>query len=184
MKIITFAAWSFLLSVLPCQAGVPVVSEADTLLPSDLGIHKYVFEATPAAGQLMVIRGQKFLDGKLARTWESISDTMGKTGRDSILVINRSFFSNPDSDSSRHCVYQIAGVFKDRLPDADLRSRGGGGGPGVVEAEFKTAEGTVKYVFSVLVEDYDTVKKRLPDLRPMSPGSGWTVLTDHDEATR
>ena len=147
-------------------------------------MRKWSFVGTPATGQLVTMRKEQFRDGKLYETSESIADTMGQPRRESIVLIDRSFFSDT-SDNHSSQVYQIAGVFNTpaRIEEARLHGCGGGVKNGV-QAEFDTPRGRIKYVFTMLVENYEDVKKRLSDLRPMIPHTGWTIETNWSEKER
>ena len=150
------------------------VSESETLSPRDLNMHKYVFEATPTAEQVVIIRKEEFRDGKLYEINESVAHTMGKPRRESIVLIDRSFFSDP-SDNSLAKTYQFAGVFNTpaKVENARLRHLGGEGNG--IGAEFDTPKGRIKFVFTMMVEAYSEAKKRIADLPTMTPNLGWTI---------
>ena len=156
----------------------PVVSEADTLAAKDLDIHKYLFKATPADGQVVTMRGERFLDGKLKETKEEISYPLhNEPVQEVVLLINQSFFSDPDWDTKRGKNYRLAGVFKEKIEGAHLKHLGNGEGRNSIELEFDTPDGLLKYIFSVLVEDYETAKRRHPGLPEMR---GWSYDTNEE----
>ena len=160
-----------------------VVSDSDTLSLRDLNMRKWSFVGTPAPGQLVTVRKEEFHDGKLCETSESIADTMNQPRRESIVLIDRSFFSDT-SDNHASQVYQIAGVFNTPARVEEARLHGFGGVINGVEIEFEIPRGRIKYVFTMLVENYEDVKKRISDLRPMIPHTGWTIETNWSEKER
>ena len=89
MRMIQSLAVFFALAAVSCsQQGGPVGPRvATTLDPAEIGISKFVFEATPPIGEVMTIRFSQAIDFKKnGKTQEIVQSTNGGMARQVVLV--------------------------------------------------------------------------------------------------
>lgn len=156
----------------PDPAGV-VVRSADTLAPADIGVGKYLFEASPPVGKVMVLRTTETCQGHVtADVLESIQSSNGAAATQAVLVYDPSRFPfgdrktgtvrvNPGNQGARsyeerRCT--STSIFQGRLQ---------------LELSHPTKP-TITLTFECFVEDYAKAKARIPDLSDQSPNATWT----------
>lgn len=146
--------------------------KADTLDPEDIGIAKYVFEASPPARKVMVLRCTHVLaGGKITRASEKIRYTDGKKERMSVLALDPTNFPfNPDQLTPQNSLIKYAGT-EITIDKKKIVSQGYVGK--VLEFTFANDKDEKESVtFECFVEDYAAAKARIPNLPPEKPG-GW-----------
>lgn len=147
--------------------------KAAGLDPEDIGIAKYVFEATPPAGKVMVLRRTQVLaDGKTERISEKVNYTDGKKHREVVLGFDpTSFPFSPDQITPQDSWVRYSGG---EISFAKKKMVGHGFFGKVLSFTFANDKDEKESVtFECFVEDYATVKARIPDLPPERPGGGW-----------
>jgi hypothetical protein len=159
------------------------VRRADSLTPEDFGATKFLFEAAPHEKQVVVFRQDEYLDGKLRSRFERIFNPSkpGEKDTEYVLLIDRGFFSDQFSRGP-YVVQTRTGSIKvdsSKLVSTAWDNTGKVSGK-PVEAKVifntthdgKTSER--KFVYSIFIEGYDSVKQRHSKLPEQSDGTGWT----------
>lgn len=148
------------------------VCEADTLSPDDLGIGKYVFEAKVPAGKVMVLRCTEERNGrKVNEGLESIQYSNGGLAREVVLVYDQ--FQFPFADRGKKEVRIRAMAGDAHFANRRCASRAISPGRLTLKITGEDKE-LVILTYECTIEDYETAKKRVPDLPAMSPDVTWT----------
>jgi hypothetical protein len=145
------------------------VRDGDTLRPEDIGVGKYVFEANPPVGKVMVLRRTWTKGGRQdGDVQETIQYANGGATREEILVFDPSEFPFGDRKGdirikAQHLEYPLAG----------LRLKGTMRTEGQVVLEFADEDrNRVMLTFDCFIEDYAKAKARAADLPELS--GTWT----------
>ena len=158
------------------HAEVPSVvapHQAESLDPEDIGIGKFVFEATPPAGKVMVLRCTRTEKRVQPPTvvQETICYTNGAHAREVVLVFDPSRFPfNPDQRKPGDVRVRAQGVENpigmNLFGTITTRQK--------LELEFtNNAGGRLSLTYECFVEDYASVKARIPDLPAATAGAAW-----------
>lgn len=174
LKPLTFLLLSTLATASVAEEAIKIQPErAETLDPEDIGIAKYVFEASPPAGKVMVLRQtHDRADGVAWFVTESISYTDGKKEREVVLVFDPSKFPfNRDRAKPGDCELRAQGGNM-WFSKKQLKSWGYVGKK--LSFTFSNDKGEKDTVtFECFIEDYASAKARIPDLPAEAPGGGW-----------
>ncbi|MDA3821072.1 MAG: hypothetical protein PF450_00465, partial [Bacteroidales bacterium] len=157
--------------------------------PEDLGARKFILEVKPEYGQVVIFRKETFVDGILEDRYDNISSWISLENQTtlqshSVLLINRSFFTDQSRKVSEDFILTYPGG-RSHIDSSRLVSWGSGGNEASLTFEKKVTDGTRKteYRFTIFVEDYESVKKLIPDLKDLKAGEGWGYGYSHDIET-
>jgi hypothetical protein len=168
---------AFAPALLAEEAAAVQPEKADTLDPEDIGIAKYVFEASPPAGKVMVLRCTHHLaDGTTTLVSERINYTDGKKDREVVLGFDPTKFPfNPDQVTPQDSWVRFAGG-ETRFSKKQMAIHGYVNN--VLEFMFTNDKDEKETLtFECFVEDYAKAKARIPDLPAERPGGGWGFNT-------
>lgn len=149
-----------------------VVRSADTLAPDDIGVGKYLFEASPPVGKVMVLRCTETSAGrKQDDVLESIQSSNGEAARQVVLVYDPSQFPFGDRKTGTVRIKAQAGSrsYSDRRCTSTSIS------PGRLTLEFTDpTRPAITLTYDCFIEDYAKAKARVPKLPAQSPIETWT----------
>lgn len=148
--------------------------KADTLDPEDIGIGKYVFEATPQAGKVMVLRSITHdTHVQTDSIQETICYTNGAPARQVVLVFDRSRFPfNADPGKPNDVRLRAPGV---DYVYVGMRWAGTQTDEHRLQLFLSSDAGrSVSFTYECFVEDYASVKGRVTDLPKAGEKMAWT----------
>ena len=160
------------------------VHATDTINPADLGIRKWVFEAKAKPGSVVVFRERAYRENKLERTYELIIHRPGETCSASVLLLDHDFLSG-ESGSGNYTVKAdcTGGTLARRVLHNAIFGSCGQTPDQQVMIGFATnkdemlrddkPQKVLRLEYDLRTEDYETLKKRIPDLPTPDSGFVW-----------
>jgi hypothetical protein len=153
------------------------VWQADYLSPADLGISKYVFAVEPPKGSVAVLREDEYLDNRLVKHQEVISNSPGKTHVETVLFLDWRVIRGEHRYSIR-----AQNLARDLdLDSVSILSSERHEKPAFLKVVFDAKTNGIAaartFLFTLVAEKYPEVKKREPKL-PMDMAHPWTYASE------
>ena len=140
--------------------------------PEDLGIVKYVFEAEAPEGSVIVFCKEEYRDDRRMLWHETITHQSDGKHSEAVMLIDWATLRG----TYNFTLKTSTGIRN--VDSGSLTFRGWRGTPPtltlvITDSEAKTPYATT-FVFTMRVEPYDEVKKRVPSLAEPKKDTGWT----------
>lgn len=144
--------------------------QAESLDPVDIGIYKFVFEVTPPPGKAMVLRWTKYVEGRPPEVRETVHINTYRPTREEVILFNSAWFPfNPDPARPSMIMVKANGQEYHLPPGLQCTVVRSDAEP--LAFHFSNGE---RWVYKCFIEDYKTVKARIPKLPEAPTNGGWS----------
>lgn len=143
----------------------------ETLEPEDLGVFKFVFEATPPADCVMVLRWTRIVPDHPSEVQDTVHINTYRPTREVVLIYNSRFFPfSADPHEPTQVLVKTGGDQRRLPPGTDCAIVQSHDEP--LALHFSNKE---RWTYKCFIETYSSAKSRIPDLPAAPTNGGWSA---------